>query len=581
MASRGRTGAHRSGDKVTEDADARLRSKGVFISYRRGETSGQARALHELLSQRFGAGRVFMDVDSIAPGADFVEKIEEAIHSSGVALVLIGRDWLSRGTHQHLLDDPSDFVRLETDTALRLGVPVIPILVERAQMPSLEELPESLRPLARRNALELENTRWEFDVGRLVRAVEQLVDPTPGPAPEPDKHRNGSEGDEQLKRAKRTRPSLRVLLAGLGTLVVVIALVVFLLRPPGPGSVSAAHAVAAVSPERLAGLVLGSRLDPNDVPNNMSPDSPILSSVLTPHLLDDVLVPVLGPAPYLAIHYLVFDGSSVASSYFANTLPLPDGYAFTGSFATTGITDPTRCDTGRARPTAPPDASRSSSCAALSANVISFIEVTSGTSGAAADDNLAVALSRAAIRHLSVVAGAAPTAAVPPPPGSLAPEVLSKRIASTPLGDLLPEYVSLLGLGHYSFGPGSPAGLVAGSYVDASLKGNGHRDSVYFYVFDTARQAKAFDTDLAPPGYHSMGLIISSGFSQPASCHALTNSSPTSPSGYYASACAVLWGDVVVYSEAGPAQNPTAEESPLAVTLARMAVIDLDRLDSN
>ena len=69
---------------MTDTADARLRSKGVFISYRRGETSGQARALHELLSQRFGTAHVFMDVDSIAPGADFVEKIEEAIGSSGV-----------------------------------------------------------------------------------------------------------------------------------------------------------------------------------------------------------------------------------------------------------------------------------------------------------------------------------------------------------------------------------------------------------------------------------------------------------------------------------------------------------------
>ena len=162
---------------MTDSTDSRLRSKGVFISYRRGETSGQARALHDRLAQRFGADRVFMDVDSIAPGADFVQKIEEAIDSSGVALVLIGRDWLSRETDEHLLDDPTDFVRMEADTALRSGVPVIPILVERARMPALEELPESLRPLTRRNALELENQRWEYDVGRLVQAVEQLVDP--------------------------------------------------------------------------------------------------------------------------------------------------------------------------------------------------------------------------------------------------------------------------------------------------------------------------------------------------------------------------------------------------------------------
>jgi hypothetical protein len=139
----------------------------------------------------------------------------------------------------------------------------------------------------------------------------------------------------------------------------------------------------------------------------------------------------------------------------------------------------------------------------------------------------------------------------------------------------------LSGLRAYPYGAGSPPGLIAGSYVDASLKGNGHRDSVYYYVFDTARQARAFDVDLAPPGYHSVGSIDSSGFSQQASCHALSNSSPTSPSGYYASGCAVLWGNVVLYSEAGPTENSTADADPLAVTLARMAVIELNRLDSN
>ena len=551
---------------MTEGADAGLRSKGVFISYRRGETTGQARALHELLSQRFGARRVFMDVDSIAPGADFVEKIEEAIHSSGVALVLIGRDWLSRGANQHLLDDPSDFIRLETDTALRLGVPVIPILVERAQMPSAEELPESLRPLTRRNGLELENTRWEYDVGRLVRAVEQLVDPTPSP---------------QIKPVRAPRRSRKVFAVGLGALVIVIALVVFLLRPPGPGSVSAAQAVAAVSPDRLAGLVLESRFGSKDVPGSMSALSPALSPVLTAGLLDNVLVPVLGPASYLAVRYLVFDSSGAAGAFYANTNPLPEGYGFTGGFRAAGIADPTRCDTGHAEATATADASLDSSCAALSANVVSFVEVTSGTNSTVTDDNLAVALTQDAIRHLSAVAGAAPAGAVPPPPGSVPPRVLSRRILSTPLGNVLPQGLELLSLRAYHVGPGSPPGLVAGSYVDAALKGDGHRDSVFFYVFDTARQAQAFDTDLAPDGYHTIGSINSSGFSQQTSCRALTDSSPTSPSGHYVSGCAVRWGDVVVYSEAGPSENPTPDANPLAVTLARMAVIVLNRLDSN
>src|SRR5208282_4713913 len=101
---------------------------------------------------------------------------------------------------------------------------------------SAEELPESLRPLTRRNALELENTRWEYDVGRLVRAVEQLVDPAPSPQPDPERWGTTPEAtQEQIEPAKGSRRSRKVLAAGLGGLVIVVALVVFLLRPPGPG----------------------------------------------------------------------------------------------------------------------------------------------------------------------------------------------------------------------------------------------------------------------------------------------------------------------------------------------------------
>ena len=334
-----------------------------------------------------------------------------------------------------------------------------------------------------------------------MQTVEQLVDPAPSPQPDPERRRNASgTTQEQIKRDKRPLRSRKVLAAGLGALVIVIALVVFVLRPSGSGSISAAQAVAAVSPDRLAGLVLESRFGSKDVPTSMSALNPVLSPVLTPGLLDNVLVPFFGPASYLAVRYLVFDSPGVAGAFYANTNPLPEGYGFTGSFRATSITDPTRCDTGHAEATATGGVTRDSSCAALSANVVSFAEVTSGTNSTATDDNLAVALTQDAIRHLSVVAGAAPTGPVPPPPGSVPPRVLSRRIVSTRLGNILPQGLELLSLRAYHVGSGSPPGLVAGSYVDAALKGDGHRDSVFFYVFGTARQAKAFDTDLAPDG---------------------------------------------------------------------------------
>ena len=218
-------------------------------------------------------------------------------------------------------------------------------------MPSAGELPESLRPLTRRNALELENQRWEYDVGRLVRAVEQLVDATAavrGPQPGADTRPiRSTETGTPVKETKKPSRSRRMSLAGLGVLVVVTAVVVFLLRPSGPMSVSAAHAVAAVPSDRLAGLLVETSFDSKDLPANVSASSPVLSSYRTPGLVDNVFVPFLGPAFDLSLHYMVFDSSAIASSFYANVAPLPEGYASTGQFHATGITDPTRCDTGR------------------------------------------------------------------------------------------------------------------------------------------------------------------------------------------------------------------------------------------
>ncbi len=575
---------------MTDSTDSRLRSKGVFISYRRGETSGQARALHDRLAQRFGADRVFMDVDSIAPGADFVQKIEEAIDSSGVALVLIGRDWLSRETDEHLLDDPTDFVRMEADTALRSGVPVIPILVERARMPALEELPESLRPLTRRNALELENQRWEYDVGRLVRAVEQLVDPAPMVSrPEPDKVVIASEEiDKPAGQGRGPRRSLRLVLAGSIALAAAIVVAVVLVFRPGPvrpslPSLSAGHAVAAVSSDRLAGTLLESRFDSKEVPSDISASKPELVSFRTHGLVDAVYVPLFGPASVLSLNYFVFDNSGDASSFYANGRPLPDGYTATGHFVAAGIGDSKECDTGHEAATSTQAQRWESSCETLSAKVVSFIVVTSLANSTKADDSLSATLTRDAIGHLSRVAGATSPAAVTPPPASLTPLALSDQIYSSPLGsDLLPTGVGLVSLQKFALGSSSPTGLVAGSYIRAQLAGQSHRDAVYFYVFDSARDAQSFyGTRLQPTGYTPSGSIDSSGFSQHATCGTYFERASSSSAAAHMSACAVVWGDVVAYTEAGPTSSVTQDADVLAVTLARMAVIDLNRLDSN
>ena len=160
---------------------------GIFVSYRRQESSHLAGRLYDRLADRFGEGQVFIDVDTIEPGVDFAEEISRAVAACKVLLAVIGPNWLTatdeRGRRR--LDDPDDIVRLEIEAALARDVRVIPILVEGAVMPGRQDLPESLAGLARRNALLIRHESFRSDAGRLVTAIERVLAPAPGTAAVP------------------------------------------------------------------------------------------------------------------------------------------------------------------------------------------------------------------------------------------------------------------------------------------------------------------------------------------------------------------------------------------------------------
>jgi len=164
----------------------RERSANIFINYRREDSAGHAGRLFDALSSHF-AGRLFMDVDTLEPGVDFVEAIEQAVGSCEVLIVIIGREWLTIEDQagRRRLDNPGDFVRLEVESALARKIRVIPVLVQDAPMPRAEELPESLARLARRNAIELSDARWAYDVDRLARTIQDILEESPAPAPSP------------------------------------------------------------------------------------------------------------------------------------------------------------------------------------------------------------------------------------------------------------------------------------------------------------------------------------------------------------------------------------------------------------
>jgi hypothetical protein len=157
----------------------------IFVSYRRDDAAGFAGRVEDELERRFGDVEVFRDVDDIASGEDFVRRLDHALQSCRVFVAVIGKSWLTArnadGTRR--LDDPNDFVRQEISAALRRDVRVMPVLVDGARMPAEADLPEGLKSLARRQAHELSDSRWDYDMGRLASTVEETLGPQPKPKP--------------------------------------------------------------------------------------------------------------------------------------------------------------------------------------------------------------------------------------------------------------------------------------------------------------------------------------------------------------------------------------------------------------
>ena len=151
---------------------------GIFISYRRDDSAGYAGRLYDRLTARFGSDRVFMDVEGIEPGTDFVLAIEKAVGSCAVLIVLIGDEWLSvtDAAGRPRLDDPNDFIRLETATALKRDIRVVPVLLDGTPMPPTDALPEELRMLTRRQAVEVSHKQWESSTGELIRTLERILE---------------------------------------------------------------------------------------------------------------------------------------------------------------------------------------------------------------------------------------------------------------------------------------------------------------------------------------------------------------------------------------------------------------------
>jgi hypothetical protein len=145
----------------------------IFVSYRRTDAPGHAGRLYDRFVDRFGEANVFKDLDSMEPGADFVEVIEETVARCDALIAVIGQSWLgAERDGARRLDDPQDWVRLEIGNALTRSIRVVPVLVHGATMPREADLPKDLQGLARRHAVELSESAWTAQVDGLIERLQ-------------------------------------------------------------------------------------------------------------------------------------------------------------------------------------------------------------------------------------------------------------------------------------------------------------------------------------------------------------------------------------------------------------------------
>jgi tetratricopeptide (TPR) repeat protein len=149
----------------------------IFINYRREDSIALAGRLRDRLAEIFGRDKIFMDVDNIPIGFDFVDDLEKQVAACAAMLSIVGPNWLDAKDKagQRRLGNPGDYVTIEIKAALARNIPVIPVLVDGTPMPTAEQLPDSLKPFARRNAFPLRNANFGSDAEALVKKMREAL----------------------------------------------------------------------------------------------------------------------------------------------------------------------------------------------------------------------------------------------------------------------------------------------------------------------------------------------------------------------------------------------------------------------
>src|ERR1044072_6057383 len=183
----------------------------IFISYRRRYNAYVADSLSEKLRLHFGDDSVFYDIDNIPLGVDFREHIGNAVGQCDVLLAVIGDEWVAAADKQgnKRLDNPTDSVRIEIESALHRKITVIPVLVEEAEMPPASDLPGSIQDIVYRNAAELRaGTDFRYHIERLIQNLELYFNSVRKPETETEKKEPAPKRKPAPSKKARAKPKV-------------------------------------------------------------------------------------------------------------------------------------------------------------------------------------------------------------------------------------------------------------------------------------------------------------------------------------------------------------------------------------
>jgi TIR domain len=297
----------------------------IAISYRRADSQDITGRICDRLVQTFGKQAIFLDIDSIRPGFDFRRQIEDALQHTDVLLAIVGPKWLDRNGSDSKIDSESDFVRIEVGTALKRNIPVIPILVGGAKMPSTKHLPDEIKDFAFRNAVIVASGRdFDHHMNDLIRYLRQLFEPAA--LIDAGERLIADRSTELRSRSKGLRPYL--ILSGLTGLAAAAILVALYINPwsgsnRNPGEIQSTAILPPNSVVATRNPTVASNLPGNPTPAGQSsataapsvapaPSPPPRAAAADPPTLSGPAVAPNPKPPQLPEHLAKFEDNGLA-----------------------------------------------------------------------------------------------------------------------------------------------------------------------------------------------------------------------------------------------------------------------------